>query len=178
MKRAVDEIIDRTRALSNLKSIILYDKDLYFLSEEPNPDYFKEKVEEAIYGIKHDYKINIINVHHHSSELMRDLMRHGKLIFGSIILSDAKFSLKPYYLFSYDLTQLSKSDKVKVSKRIHGSEAKIKGKTYKYEGLKSLQGNELVSNSTMLVSQENYDGFRLFLEEHNVKHSVKRIWIE
>lgn len=178
MKEAFDEIINRTRSLPNLKSIISYDKELFFLSEEPNPDKFKELVIENLKNIKHDFKINVVNIHHHSAELMRDLIRNGQLLFGSIILNDSKFSLKPYYLFSYDLTTLSKSDKVKVSKRIHGSEAKIKGKVYKYQGLKELHGNELISNSTILVSEDNYKGFQMFLDENKVAHTVKRIWIE
>lgn len=178
MKEAWDDIIKSTRFLPNLKSIILHDHELYFLTEEPNPDKFKEIITESLRETNHNYKINVVNIHHHSAELMRDLLRHGKLIHGSIILNESKFSLKPYYLFSYDLTQLSKSDKVKVSKRIHGSEAKIKDKVYKYTGLKELHGNELVANSTMLVSQENCEGFKMFLDEHKVSHTVKKIWIE
>lgn len=178
MKKELDNIIDRTRKITSLKSIILYDNELFFLSEEPNSEKFKEKIEEHIYDIKHNYKINIINIHHHSSELMSDLLRQGELIFGSIILNESKFALQPHYLFSYNLTQLSRSDKVKISKRIHGSEAKVKGKIYKYEGLKEMQGNELISNSTMIVSQENHKGFKIFLESNNVKHTVKKIWIE
>ena len=178
MEEVIDSIIFKTKNLANLKSIIRYDKDLYFLSEEPNPDKFEEKVVESLSKIKHDFKISVINIHHHAPELMSTLIRKGQLLFGSVILSHTKLNLRPYYLFSYCLSNLSKSDKVKISKRIHGSKAKVKGKTYHYKGLKELQGNKLISSSTMLVSEENYQGFKIFLEHNNVKHSIQKIWIE
>lgn len=172
----MDEVLKGVRDISNLRTIILHEDVLHFVTDEPNLDKFKQKVVQAV-GDKHK-KLSFVNVHHFDSELLNKLIREGRVIHGSLVLSESNLGLKPHYLFSYDLAHLSKSEKVKVSKRIHGSEAKIKGKVYRYDGLKNLAGNELVSNSTMLVSQQNYEGFKLFLIENNVRHTVKKIWIE
>lgn len=107
-------------------------------------------------------------------EMVSALTGEGFLLYGRPMnIKLDKKELKPRILISYDLSSLSKSDKMKVNRALHGgiSRNKYKGKIYetKVTGLVNEPGINKFSRSVLIIDRKKYAKMTNLLKRFNAK---------
>lgn len=191
-KELIEEAVNILKDMDNLQAIILFgsyakgketatsDIDLMLVVDVKKPKELLPLVIKKLSTIDKEGKISprVTNLSDIDVEFLLDVFRHGKLIYGKVILNEGKMMLKPYRLIYYDISDLPPSKKVLISKRIHGSQSTIKNKKYSYEGIKGIYGFEIFGRSLVLVPEKSFEDFKIFLDSNNVKYKEKKIWLE
>lgn len=191
-KELIENAVNILRDIENLEAIILFgsyakgnetavsDIDIMVVVDTEKPKEILPLVIKKLSGIDKEGKISprVTNLKDIERDFLLDVSRHGKILYGKIILNDKKMMLKSYRLLYYDISDLPLSKKVLVSKRIHGSESVVKNKKYSYKGIKDIYGFEIIGRSLVLVPEENFENFKIFLDINNVKYKEKRVWVE
>ncbi len=191
-KELIKEAVNILRDIENLQAIILFgsyakgketatsDIDLMLVVDIEKPKEILPLVIKKISLIDKEGKISprITNLLDYDGDFLLDVFRHGKILYGKVILNEKKMMLKPYRLVYYDISDLQPSKKVLISKRIHGSKSIISNKKYSYKGIGSIYGFEVFGRSIVLVPEKSFEDFKIFLDSNNVKYKEKRVWLE
>lgn len=191
-KELIMEAVNSLKDIENLQAVILFgsyakgketaasDIDLMIVIDTEKPKELLPLVIKKLSTIDKEGKISprVTNLSDIDNEFLLDILRHGKILFGKVILNERKMMLKPYRLIYYDISDLPPSKKVLISKRIHGSQSIIKNKKYSYKGIKGIYGFEVFGRSLVLVPEKSFEDFKIFLDSNNVKYKEKKIWLE
>lgn len=107
-------------------------------------------------------------------EMTSALTGEGFLLYGHPInIKLAEKKLKPRVLISYDLSSLSRSDKMKVNRALHGGISRNKYKTKIYEtrviGLVNEPGVNKFSKSVLIIDRKKYAKITNLLKRFNAK---------
>ena len=191
-KELIEGAVNILRDIENLQAIILFgsyakgketatsDIDLMLVIGIKKPKEILPLVIKKLSLIDKEGKISprITNLLDYDNDFLLDVFRHGKILYGKVILNDKKMMLKPYRLVYYDISDLQPSKKVLISKRIHGSQSIIKNKKYSYKGIKEIYGFEVFGRSLVIVPEKSFEDFKVFLDSNNVKYKERKIWLE
>jgi predicted nucleotidyltransferase len=186
----ISAAIENLKSLDKLKAIILFgsyargeankqsDIDLLIVMDSSQPKKYLKEVINRLSSIDREGKISprLTNFNDYDPELFQNVMREGKLLHGSLVIDNKKLALVPYRLINYDLSSLSNSKKVKISRRVYGYKT-IKGsKQYLYNGLNKEEGVLVYPTATVLLPENNL-GFIEFLNIEKVPYKEKKIWL-
>ena len=186
----IKKAIENLRDLDKLKAIILFgsyargeedkksDIDLLIVLNTKNPKKYLKQVIKRLSPIDKEGKISprLTNLKDYDPIFFQNVLREGKLLFGSLIIDNKKLALKPYRLINYDLSKLDNSKKVRISRRVYGYISKKGSKKYNYKGLKDEEEVFVYPNSTVLISESNL-GFIEFLKREEVPFKEKKVWL-
>lgn len=189
LKEAVKKIseIDKVEAIilfgshAREKSTSRSDIDLFVVVDSRKPKNFLKPIIEKISRIDLKGRISprVSNLKDIDEEFLETVLREGKLLYGKLLIAEKRLLLKPYILLTYDLSNLTQSQKTQITRIVYGykSTKKTKNKTYeyRYKGLKDDDKVELLSEKTILLP-ENQRGFLEFLERQKIKHKTIKIW--
>lgn len=186
----IKKAVENLRDLESLKAIMLFgsyargeedkksDIDLLIVIDSGNPKKYLKEVVKRISKIDEEGLISprLTNLKDYDPSFFQNVLREGKLLFGSLIVDNKKLALKPYRLVNYDLSKLDNSKKVRISRRVYGYVSKKDDKKYEYGGLKDEEGTFVYPNSTVLIPEDNL-GFIEFLKRENASFKEKKIWL-
>lgn len=159
------------------------DIDLLIVVSAKKPLNYLKKVIAKISRIDVEGKISprLTNIKDHDPSFFQNVFREGKLLYGEIKMKPKDMDLKPHILITYNLTNLSESKKVKISRAVYGYTSKktYKGKLkeYHYPGLKDRTKAIIISNSVILLPEKD-KLFINFLDRENVKYKITKNWLE
>ncbi|MFH1316797.1 MAG: nucleotidyltransferase domain-containing protein [Candidatus Woesearchaeota archaeon] len=187
----INKAVEKLRDIPQIKAIILFgsyarkeedkrsDIDLLIVLNASNPKKYLKEVIKRISPIDKDGKISprLTNLKDYDPSLFQNVFREGKLLFGAVVVDNKKLMLQPFRLVNYDLSKLSNSEKVKISRNVYGYISKKGKKEYTYKGLKDGEGVILYSNSTVLIPESKI-GFIDYLKREKVPFKEKKVWIE
>ena len=186
IKKAVENLKD----MDKLKAIMLFgsyargeedkssDIDLLIVLDAKKPKKYLKEAIKRISGVDKEGKISprITNLKDYDPSFFQNVLREGKLLYGSLIVDNKKLALKPYRLVNYDLSKLENSKKVRISRRVYGYTSKKGDKEYKYKGLKDEENVLVYPNSTVLIPEDSL-GFIEFLKREEVPFKEKKVWV-
>lgn len=186
----IKKAVENLRDLDRLKAIILFgsyareeedkksDIDLLIVLNVKQPKRYLKEVIKRLSAIDKEGKISprLTNLKDYDPSFFQNVLREGKLLFGSLVLDNKKLALNPYRLVNYDLSKLNNSKKVRISRRVYGYISKKGNKKYNYKGLKDEEDVLVYPNSTVLIPETNL-GFIEFLKREEVPFKEKKIWL-
>jgi hypothetical protein len=100
--------------------------------------------------------------------LWKTLLHEGFSVKNDTFLAEA-LNIKPYFLYTYNLTNLTLTKKQIFSHALYGTKQR-KG------FLKECKGEKL-GRGSVLVPQEKAEEIRAFFETWDVRYKVKRVWM-
>ncbi|MBI2574293.1 nucleotidyltransferase domain-containing protein [Candidatus Woesearchaeota archaeon] len=191
-KALINAAVSKLAGMENLKAIILFgsyakgtatkdsDIDLLMVFDQENPELALQEVIRRLSEIDKEGKISprVTNLSDYEPEFFLDVFRHGKILYGKVVLNQDKAILRPYRAVYYKLSGLTAAKKVLVSKQVHGSASVVGNKRYTYKGIKDIPGFEVLGRSAILVPEKSCRYFKGFLEENGVKYKEKKVWLE
>ena len=191
-KELIEDAVDILKDIDSLQAIILFgsyakgtetsgsDIDIMLVVDTKKSKEILPLVIKKLSSIDREGKISprITNLSDIDNEFLLDILRHGKILYGKVILNERKMMLKPYRLVYYDISDLPPSKKVLISKRIHGSQSIVKNKKYSYKGINEIYGFEVFGRSLVIVPEKSFEYFKIFLDSNNVKYKERKIWLE
>ena len=186
----IKDAVESLKDLENLKAIILFgsysrgeedrrsDIDLLVIIDSEQPKKYLKEVVERISKLDKEGIISprLTNLKDYDPGFFQNVLREGKVLFGSLVVDNKKLALRPYRLVNYDLSTLDNSKKVRISRRVYGYISKKGNKKYEYKGLKDEEGIFVYPNSTVLIPEDGL-GFIGFLKRENVPFKEKKIWL-
>lgn len=189
-KELIKKAVDNLKEIKKLKAIILFgsyargeedkksDIDLLVVIDSNQPKKYLKEVIKRISKIDKEGLISprLTNLRDYDPSFFQNVLREGKILFGSLVVDNKKLALKPYRLVNYDLSRLDNSKKVRISRRVYGYISKKGNKKYNYKGLKDEEDVLVYPNSTVLIPESNL-GFIEFLKREGVPFKEKRIWL-
>lgn len=191
-QKIINDAVNVLKEIKEVEAIVLFgsyaagtetkasDIDLLIMVDMEKPQDLLSSVIEKLSKIDKEGKISprLTNLHDYDKDFFLNVFRHGKILYGKVVLGNDKTMLKPYRLIYYNISNLEPSKRVLISKRIHGSETLVGNKKYSYKGIKDLYGFEVVGKSLVLVPEKSFESFKVFLDSNKVKYMEKRIWVE
>lgn len=186
MNRAEMRLLDRfaeeaRKAIPDLDGIVLFgsmargdqgkgsDIDILVIVDSKEPQDYNRPLSRITTALdaelrpRRELKPVVTNLLDKDEDFLRNVFRDGIVLFGKMVLTPDRIRLKPFVLITYNVSGLSQSLKVKVSRMVHGySGTKTVGKRkyeYKYKGLKERFGARLISPSTLLLPAETAERF-------------------
>ncbi len=111
---------------------------------------------------------------------LRNVFREGKVLHGKLLLTPDHLGLRPHVLIAYDLRGKKATDKVHVSRRVHGfrSRKNVDGKprVYEYPGLKERPDAALVSRSALLLRPQDADELAAELDRRKIPYLRREVY--
>ncbi|MEW6328772.1 MAG: nucleotidyltransferase domain-containing protein [Candidatus Micrarchaeota archaeon] len=194
-KKLIEKFVEKAKELPELRAIILFgslargeedprsDIDLLMLFECERPDIkYSEKVNAIVSSLKPHREISatLVNIDQYDKGFIQNVLREGKPLFGSIVVSVDNLALAPLSIISYDLSRSEPSVKQKIVRAVHGyvSKKKVNEKEieYKYAGFKDQEGVRLISSGALILPEEKADGFVDLLSRLGVSFKLWRVW--
>ncbi|MEA2053554.1 MAG: nucleotidyltransferase domain-containing protein [Candidatus Thermoplasmatota archaeon] len=193
-KKLIGRFVEKTKDITNLRCIVLFgsmargeadkrsDIDVLLVIEEENPKLCIPEIMNIVTSLKPHREIKpvVTNLADYDEEFLWTVLREGKVLWGSMVVTPDKFLLSPYRLISYNLSKLKPSKKVKISRLIHGYQSKkiINGETkkYKYTGLKDKYNVHVISKNTVLIPERHAKNFLSELDKHGVEYQERIVW--
>ena len=115
--------------------------------------------------------------------LIREVFKEGILVYSNTILATPSkfFGLKEYDLFVYDLTPISKSKAVTLSRKLNGFIQKkiVNGKVKEYsnKGIIETVGGKKLGKGTMLIPKDSSPLIVKFFEEFEVVPKITTVFL-
>ena len=159
------------------------DIDILLVYNEENPRKHLQEVAKVISELKPHREIRPVftNLKDLDPSLLREVLKEGVVLFGKLILTPDNIGLRPYKVFSYDLSSSSSTVKTRVARLIYGyvSEKKVgeKIKRYEYKGLINRKDCFVLGRGVIALPLEDAEGFKKFLEINNIKFRTIEVWI-
>ena len=186
----IKKSIEKLKDMDKLDAIVLFgsyargeedkssDIDLLIVLDSNQPKKYLKEVIRRIGEVDKEGKISprLTNLRDYDPSFFQNVLREGRLLFGALVVDNKRLALKPYRLVNYDLSKLSNSKKVRISRRVYGYTSKKGDKKYHYNGLKD-EGNVFVYPSSTVLLAENNLGFIEFLKREEVPFKEKKVWI-
>ncbi len=190
MNELIKNAVEQLRDLPHLKAIILYgsyargdfdrrsDIDLLIIVDAQQPKKFLKEVIKRVSSIDPEGKISprLTNFKDYDPAFFQNVLREGRVLFGSLVVGAKNLALQPYRLINYDLTTLPASVKVRISRRVYGYTSLKGAKKYRYQGLADEEGVFVFPTSTVLLPESNM-GFISFLKRENVPFEERKVWM-
>lgn len=188
-RKLIEEVVAKLRSFPEVTAVVLFgsfarkdidrrsDIDLLVVVDRQDPGSLRSKVARLISEMKPHREISPIltNLQDLEPTFLRNVFDDGIVLHGKLVLSPAHLALQPRVLIAYNLSGMSQTQKVHVSRLIHGYiSRKIVGekqRTYRYPGLKDRYGAVVVSRSTIWLKPEDGKNFAKELEARKIPFS-------
>ena len=105
-------------------------------------------------------------------DLKRSVISNGIVLYGKY--SDEPDELKHKILFIADLVDKSKTEKIKIWRKVYGYEQKVGKKTYVFDGL----SEKKVGRGAFISNLENSEKVKEFFRKNKVKYKLLDFWME
>jgi predicted nucleotidyltransferase len=104
-------------------------------------------------------------------DLKRSMISNGIVLYGRYTDKSEDSSQK--VLFMLDVTGFSKTEKIKIWRKIYGYKQKVGKKVYISDSL----AEEKIGRGAFLCGLENVEKVKEFLKKNKVKYRLKDIWV-
>lgn len=190
----IQRFLSALEAVPEIEAVVLFgsfargeagphsDIDLLLVVDLPDPGVLRRRIARLIGGLSPHRDLNpvLTNLHDTDPSFLRRAFEEGFVLRGRVVLTPDRLALEPRVLVAYDLSRLAPSEKVRVSRLVHGfrSEKTVKGRrrTYKYPGLRDRYGAEIVSRSVLLAKAADAQRLLKELDELNVRYTARRVY--
>jgi predicted nucleotidyltransferase len=191
MKRLFNKITKSLSVIEDIKIIILYgsfargdytsrsDIDLLILTSKKNT---LKKIEDKIIELESNIGKNIQptirtikEFNKTDSGLLQNIFQEGKVLYLKEpidIPSAILLQQKPYFIYSFQLNNLSQKEKAKFNRQLY---EQIR-KDYKYKGLLQEIGGQRLSAGCILVPHSEKDEIEKFFKKLKVKFEALKVW--
>lgn len=178
--------VAKLRAFPEVDAIVLFgsfarkdvdrrsDIDLLVVVDREDPGSLRPELSRLISQMKPHREIRpvLTNLRDVEASFLKTVFDEGIVLHGKLLLTPDHLALQPRVLIAYDLSQMSPSKKVHVSRLIHGYKSEkvvgAKPRTYRYPGLKERFGATVVSRSAILLRLEDAEAFVRELEMRRI----------
>ncbi|MEW5936345.1 MAG: nucleotidyltransferase domain-containing protein [Candidatus Thermoplasmatota archaeon] len=186
-------------AIPVLQGIVLYgslargaqdrrsDIDVLVIVDDEKPTQYYQPISRIVTDLsiamkpRRELKPIVTNLQDYDASFYRNVFDEGIILFGKMLVSPEKLALMPYVLVTYDVSRLSSSIKVRISRKVHGYTGKkvVGGKKYeyRYKGLKDIYNVMVISPSTLVVPTKKAKEFVAELEKLRVAHKCFNIYM-
>ena len=194
-RRLLEDFVARVRSFPEVMAVVLFgsfarkdidrrsDIDLLVVVDRKDPGSLRSELARIISDMKPHREIAPIltNLGDLEPSFLKNVFEDGIVLHGKLVLSPAHLGLRPQVMIAYDLSGLTRTQKVHVSRLIHGYESRklVSGKprTYRYPGLKDRYGAVVISRSAILLKPEEANRFSRELELRKVPFSRWDVYI-
>lgn len=156
--------------------------------QDPNLLSERSKVSKIALDLEKKFDKNIqlvfsnINFDKLDGQFIEDVLREGIILFGRApIIIDKKLGFSSYVLIHYGLTDLSRSDKMKVKRALYGYKTKrrYKGKVYtsQMEGLVKELNGKRTGIASILIPYRKSQPVLETLEKFGAKINKEMVWL-
>jgi len=156
--------------------------------QDPNLLSERSKVSNIALDLEKKFDKNIqlvfsnINFDKLDGQFIEDVLRGGIILFGRApIIIDKKLGFSSYVLIHYELTDLSRSDKMKVKRALYGYKTKRrhKGKVYtsQMEGLVKELNGKRTGIASILIPYRKSQPVLETLEKFGAKINKEMVWL-
>ncbi len=185
----LERFIERLRSVPEVQAVVLFgsfargdidrrsDIDLLLVTDIPDPGSLRPRIARLIGELRPHREISptLTNLRDIDPSFLRTVFTEGVVLHGKMVLAPTQLALLPRVLIAYDLTGVSPTRKVHISRLIHGfrSVKTVAGKrrTYEYPGLKAKYGGVSLSRSALMLKSENAKEFIKQLEKRHVPYT-------
>lgn len=191
----IDRFVARLRQLPEVHAVVLFgsfvrgdvdrrsDIDLLVVVDRADRGALRPVIARLISDMKPHREINptLTNLSDLEPTFLRNVFREGVVLHGKIILSPEHLAVQPRVMLAYDLSALKPSEKVGLSRMIHGFESRKtvggRRRVYRYPGLKDRYGATIVSRSVFLVRPEDAGEFTRELDARRVPYARWEVYL-
>lgn len=193
-RRAIDRFVERIKGWPDLQAVVLFgsfargdvdrrsDIDLLLVLDREDLASARSDVAAILSDLKprREMSPTLTNLRDLEPTFLRNVFREGKVLHGKLLLTPDHLALRPRVLVSYDLSGKKASDKVHVSRMVHGfrSRKTVDGKprVYEYPGLKGRSDALLVSRSAILLRPEDADELAGELDRRKIPYDRREVY--
>lgn len=193
--RLISRFVSRIEDLPNLQAVVLFgsfargdadrrsDVDVLLVLDRDDLRSVRSQVAAILSELKPHREITptITNLRDVDASFLRNVFREGKVLHGKLLLDPTHLGLEPRTLIAYDLTGRKSSDKVQISRTVHGYKSRktVNGKSrvYEYPGLMRRPGAILVSRSAILLRSEDAGELVGELERRKISFSRWEVYL-
>ncbi len=194
-RKLLDDFVARLRPFPEITAVVLFgsfarkdidrrsDIDLLVVVDRKDPGSLRPELARIVSSIKPHREIAPIptNLRDLDPSFLRNVFEDGIVLHGKLVLTPDHLALRPRVMIVYNLSGLSRTQKVHVSRLIHGYESRKvvggKPRTYRYPGLKDRYGAIVVSRSAILLKPEDANEFSRELGSRKVPFSRWDIYV-
>lgn len=191
----LEDFVARLRSFPEITAVVLFgsfarkdidrrsDIDLLVVVDREDPGSLRPELARIISDMKPHREIAPIltNLQDLEPSFLRNVFEDGIVLHGKLLLTPAHLALRPRVMIAYDLSGLNRTQKVHVSRLIHGYESRKvvggKPRNYRYPGLKDRYGATVISRSAILLKPEDARRFSHELESRKVPFSHWDVYI-
>ena len=188
-RRLIERFVSRIKDLPGLQAVVLFgsfargdvdrrsDIDVLLVLDREDLASVRSEVAAAIGELKPHREVSptLTNLKDLDASFLRNVFRDGRVLYGKLLLSPGHLALKPRTLIVYDLAGKKGSDKVQISRMVHGYRSRKtrdgKARVYEYPGLKGREGAILVSRSAIMLRTEDAEDLATELERRKIPYS-------
>jgi len=156
--------------------------------QDPNLLSERSKVSKIALDLEKKFDKNIqlvfsnINFDKLDGQFIEDVLREGIILFGRApIIIDKKLGFSSYVLIHYELTELSRSDKMKVKRALYGYKTKrrYEGKVYtsQMEGLVKELNGKRTGIASILIPYRKSQSVLETLKKFGAKINKEMVWL-
>lgn len=185
-RKLLEDFVARLRSVPDVTAVVLFgsfarkdidrrsDIDLLVVVDREDPGSLRPEIARLISGMKPHREIAplLTNLQDLEPSFLKNVFEEGIVLHGKLVLSPAHLALRPRVMISYDLSGLTRTQKVHVSRLIHGYESRKvvggKPRIYRYPGLKDRYAAVVISRSAILLRPEDAKKFSHELELRKV----------
>lgn len=194
-RKLLDDFVARLRSFPEVTAVVLFgsfarkdidrrsDIDLLVVVDRKDPGSLRPELARIISSMKPHREIApvLTNLQDLEPSFLKNVFEDGIVLHGKLVLTPAHLALRPRVLIAYDLSGLNRTQKVHVSRLIHGYESRKvvggKPRSYRYPGLKDRYGATVVSRSALLLKPEDARKFSRELDMRKVPFSRWDVYI-
>ncbi len=194
-QKLLEDFVARLRSIPEVTAVVLFgsfarkdidrrsDVDLLVVVDREDPGSLRPELARLISAMKPHREIApvLTNLQDLEPSFLKNVFEDGIVLHGKLVLTPAHLALRPRVMIAYDLSGLTRTRKVHVSRLIHGYESRKvvggKPRTYRYPGLKDRYGASVVSRSAILLKPEDAKKFSHELELRKVPFSRWDVYI-
>ena len=193
-RRAIDRFVERVKSWPDLRAVVLFgsfargdvdrrsDIDLLLILDREDLASARSEVAAILSELKPRREISptLTNLTDLEPTFLRNVFREGKVLLGKLLLTPDHLALKPRVLIAYDLRGKKATDKVHISRMVHGfrSRKTVDGKlrVYEYPGLKGRPDAFLVARSALLLRPEDADELAAELDRRKIPYDRREVY--
>lgn len=114
-----------------------------------------------------------------SPDLIENVFSDGLILYkrpdNEPILPAASSGFSPMLLYSFDLTNLQKKEKMQFNRKLYGIKFKKGGKEYDYKGLIDRKGGKKLGSGVIMVPASSENDFDEFFTSQNVSFNKRAV---
>ncbi len=194
-RRTIDQFVQRIRGWPDLQAVVLFgsfargdvdrrsDIDLLLVLDREDLASARSEVAAILGELKPRREISptLTNLRDLEPTFLRNVFREGRVLHGKLLLTPDHLALRPRVLISYDLSGKKATDKVHISRLVHGfrSRKTVDGKprVYEYPGLRGRPDALLVSRSAIALRPGDAEELVAELDRRKVPYVRQEIFL-